>query len=151
MSPVRLAVARRKFLRFFPGGFQDETYIAWERDYKVQAHLQWQEQLGRGKLLKLLLAKRFTEAAEIAVRIESPRQLLFSFEKMALRDAVRTQDGARRFSTGLYEFLHGKGSQQTRFERWCETVSDLPRKQTRELTWTLVTEIGFIPQKEKHI
>jgi hypothetical protein len=25
---------RRKFLRFFPGGFYDETYIDWERGYK---------------------------------------------------------------------------------------------------------------------
>ena len=24
---------RRKFLRFFPGGFRDETYLAWEREY----------------------------------------------------------------------------------------------------------------------
>ena len=29
---------RRKFLRFFPGGFDDETYVDWERDYKWQAH-----------------------------------------------------------------------------------------------------------------
>ena len=33
------------FLRFFPGGFQDETYISWERDYKWRAHLRWVELL----------------------------------------------------------------------------------------------------------
>src|SRR5688572_14819809 len=37
-APVR---CRRKFLRFFPGGFQDETYLDWERDYKVAAHARW--------------------------------------------------------------------------------------------------------------
>src|SRR5688572_9321837 len=26
---------RRRFLRFFPDGFADETYLAWERDYKA--------------------------------------------------------------------------------------------------------------------
>lgn len=29
---------RRKFLRFFPAGFRDETYIDWERGYKWTAH-----------------------------------------------------------------------------------------------------------------
>jgi hypothetical protein len=31
---------RRKFLRFFPDGFRDETYIDWERGYKWTAHEQ---------------------------------------------------------------------------------------------------------------
>lgn len=34
---------RRKFLRFFPGGFRDETYIDWERGYKWAAHEQWNQ------------------------------------------------------------------------------------------------------------
>ena len=34
---------RRKFLKFFPGGFRDEKYIAWERDYKWNAHTKWEE------------------------------------------------------------------------------------------------------------
>lgn len=37
------ARARKKFLKFFPGGFADETYIDWERDYKWAAHERWQE------------------------------------------------------------------------------------------------------------
>jgi hypothetical protein len=35
------------------------------------------------------------------VAIESRTNLLFSFEKMALRDAVRTGAGARLFAEGL--------------------------------------------------
>jgi hypothetical protein len=43
-EPNRLiARARRKFVRAFPGGFRDETYVEWERDYKWRAHLRWQE------------------------------------------------------------------------------------------------------------
>jgi diguanylate cyclase (GGDEF)-like protein len=33
-QPTRVERARAKFLRFFPGGFHDETYLEWERDYK---------------------------------------------------------------------------------------------------------------------
>jgi hypothetical protein len=77
--------------------------------------------------------------------------MIFSFEKMALRDAVKSKDGARAFAEGLYEFLHGKPSIETRFERWVDVVAELPRKQTRVLTWPLVTVFGFIAQPDTHI
>jgi hypothetical protein len=77
--------------------------------------------------------------------------MLFSFEKMALRDAVRSEEGARIFATGLYDFLHGSGTVEHRFEDWVQTVAALPRRQTRVLTWPLVTVFGFIAQPDSHI
>jgi len=77
--------------------------------------------------------------------------MIFSFEKMALRDAIKSAAGARAFATGLYEFLHGSGSDEARFVAWCDTVATLPRKQTRVLTWPLVTVFGFIAQPVRHI
>jgi len=144
------ARARRKFLYYFPGGFYDERYLAWERDYKWNAHEQWEAQLGRTAFRKLLEAGRFAEVAALAVRIESRTNLLFSFEKMALRDAVRDPAGAEVFARGLYDLLHGRGSLGTRFERWVETVAALPRRQTRVLTWPLATVFGFLAQPETH-
>jgi hypothetical protein len=44
--PLSVVRARRKFLGIFPGGFRDETYIAWERGYKWDAHKRWNEELG---------------------------------------------------------------------------------------------------------
>jgi hypothetical protein len=70
---------------------------------------------------------------------------------MALRDAIKSEEGARLFAEGLYEFLHGAGGAARKFERWVETVDALPRKQTRVLTWPLVTVFGFIAQPETHI
>ena len=92
---------RRKFLRFFPGGFADETYVDWERGYKWEAHERWMERLAPDAYRELLERGRFAEVAEHAVRIESRTNLLFSFEKMALRDAVKSPAGARRFAEGL--------------------------------------------------
>ena len=40
---------------------------------------------------------------------------------------------------------------QRRFERWCAVVDALPRRQTRVLTWPVVTVFGFIAQPETHI
>ena len=142
---------RRKFLRFFPAGFQDPKYVDWERGYKWAAHESWEERLGAKNYRRLLLAGEFEEIARHAVQIESRTNLLFSFEKMALRDAVRMNDGAETFARGLYELLHGRGGPQTRFEHWCEAVAALPPRQTRVLTWPLVTVFGFIARPDEQI
>ncbi len=146
------ARCRRKFLRYFPGGFADATYLDWERDYKWQTHERWQEALGRPEFRRLLRAGEFAEVAARAVRVEqrSRHSMLFSFEKMALRDAVKTDEGARTFAEGLYEFLHGSASPERRFRAWVEAVDSLPRRQTRVLTWPLVTVFGFIAQPDAH-
>ena len=142
---------REKFLRFFPHGFQDQTYIDWERGYKINAHEKWTELLNRATYRTLMQQGNFTEIAARAVRIESRTNLLFSFEKMALRDAVKSAAGAQLFATGLYKFLHGGGIIKNKFQSWCEVIGVLPRKQTRVLTWPLVTVFGFIAQPETHI
>ena len=152
---ARAAAARcwRKFLRFFPRGFRDETYVDWERSYKWETHQRWQEALGRDEFRRLLKAGEHAEIAARAVRVEqrSRHSMIFSFEKMALRDAVKSAQGARAFAEGLYEFLHGRGAVRPRFERWVEAVASLPRRQTRVLTWPLVTVFGFIAQPDTHI
>ncbi|MEY2561358.1 MAG: hypothetical protein QOG51_1773 [Verrucomicrobiota bacterium] len=144
---------RRKFLRFFPKGFRDETYHAWERDYKWETHRGWEEVLNRNEFRRLLHGGEYGEIAARAVRTEqrSRHSMIFSFEKMALRDAVKSATGARTFATGLYNFLHGRGSDEAKFGGWCETVASLPRKQTRVLTWPLVTVFAFIAQPDRHI
>jgi hypothetical protein len=144
---------KRKFLRHFPGGFRDETYIAWEREYKWETHRRWQDVLGREEFLRLLKERQFVEIAARAVRVEqrSRHSMIFSFEKMALRDAVKTNRGAKDFAEGLYEFLHGHLALEKRFENWVAAISSLPRKQTRVLTWPLVTVFGFIAQPDTHI
>jgi hypothetical protein len=142
---------RRKFLKFFPDGFRDETYIDWERDYKWEAHERWEEQLSQNELRSLIRSGDHAEVARRAVTIESRTNLLFSFEKMAMRDAVKPRAGAKAFAEGLYDFLHGTGTVEDRFSRWVDVVAELPRKQTRVLTWPVVTVFGFIAQPKVHV
>jgi hypothetical protein len=144
---------RRKFLRFFPEGFRDETYIEWERGYKWETHERWEEALGREEFRGLLRRGEFAEIAARAVRVEqrSRHSMIFSFEKMALRDAVRSESGARAFAEGLYGLLHGGGKLERRFNEWVDTVAALPRRQTRVLTWPMVTVWGFLAQPRTHI
>lgn len=142
---------RRKFLRFFAGGFKDEKYVAWERGYKQKAAEQWGELLHRAAYRALLREGAFAEIAAHAVRIESRTNLLFSFEKMALRDALRTPAGAQSFATGLYDFLHGTAAMERRFERWCAALAALPVRQTRVFTWPVATVFGFLAQPDTQV
>ncbi|MDQ6655493.1 MAG: hypothetical protein M3Y80_06750 [Verrucomicrobiota bacterium] len=145
--------ARKKFLRYFPKGFRDATYLEWERDYKWETQERWEEALNQGEFRRLIEKRAYAEVAARAVRTEqrSRHSMIFSFEKMALRDAVKSAAGAKAFAMGLFDFLHGDGDMQERFERWCAVVAALPRKQTRVLTWPLVTVFGFIAQPDRHL
>jgi hypothetical protein len=145
------ARSRRKFELFYPAGFQDETFLVAERAIKERAHLEWQAELGPAAFRKLLARGEFRHIADAAIRIESRTSLLFSFEKMALRDALKTPAGARLFAHELYAFLYGRGSPQRKFEDWVQAVADLPRHRARVLTWPVVTVFGFIARPERHL
>jgi hypothetical protein len=145
-----IARARRKFVRTFPGGFRDETYVDWERNYKWRAHLRWQEELSETSFRRLIANHQFEEAARLASSIESRTNLLFSFEKMALRDAIRSAAGAQAFACSLFDFLHGEEPPEIRFVSWIAALDTLPRRQTRVLTWPLATVFGFIAQPRQH-
>jgi hypothetical protein len=147
----RAAAAQRRFLEFYPDGFHDADYVALERRYKWDAHRRFASELGRAQYGEGLRAGAYEDIARRAVRIESTTNLLFSFEKIAIRDAVRTPAGAKLFAEGLHDFLYGPGPPGRRFERWRDTVADLPRAQTRVLTWPVLTAFAFIARPRVHL
>jgi hypothetical protein len=142
---------RRKFLQFYPGGYRDPDYVELERSYKWNAHKKWSTTLDRIAYRSLLRSKKYHEIAHAAVSIESRTNLLFSFEKMAIRDAVHRPAGARTFAAALYEYLYGAGPDDKRFENWCAAIEALPRRQTRVLTWPIVTVFPFIARPDRYI
>jgi hypothetical protein len=145
------ALCRRKFELFYPEGFEDETYLVAERSHKERAHLEWEAELGPASFRKLLARGEFRAIADAAVRIEARANLLFSFERMALRDAVKSPAGARLFATELYAWLYGHGSAQRRFNDWVEALRDLPQRKSRVLTWPVATVFGFVARPDRHL
>lgn len=143
--------SRNKFLRFFSKGFADSKYHNWERNYKWNAHLAWEENLNKETYEKLLEEKKYQEIANRAVKLETKTNLLFSFEKMALRDAVKSPKGAEAFAKGLYDYVYGERPMKERFENFATVLESLPRKQTRVRTWPLLTVFGFIANPKEHI
>lgn len=142
---------RKKFLRIFPQGFYDRKYLSWERDYKWNAHLKYMELLSRKEFKALLAKKKYGEIVKRAVGIETKTNLLFSFEKMALRDAVKSTSGAKLFAEGLFNYVYGRGGIRQRFKKFADVLSLLPRKQTRVRTWPLQTVFGFIAKPAEFI
>jgi len=117
----------------------------------MRAHQAWQSVLSRTEYRTKLSQGKFLQIGAEAVSIESRTNLLFSFEKMAIRDALKSEHGARAFAEGLYALLYSPGSLQNKFAHWCDVVASLPRKQSRVLTWPLATVFGFIAQPQRHI
>jgi hypothetical protein len=152
-DPVQKARSRcrKKFLYYFKKGYSDPTYISWERQYKLDAHFAFQQDLNKREYERLLLARKYEDIALMAVRIESRTNLLFSFEKMALRDAVKPASGARAFAQGLYDYVYGTKDLESRFQEFSEVILYLPRVQTRVHTWPLQTVFGFIANPQEHI
>ncbi|MEY2617807.1 MAG: hypothetical protein RL522_809 [Pseudomonadota bacterium] len=145
------ARCRRKFELFYPGGFTDGSYVVAERAPRERAHLEWQRDLGPREFRKLLARGEYRQIAARALRVESHTNLLFSFEKMALRDALRPPAGARLFAHELYAFLYGRGSGRRRFEDWVQAVGELPRPRARVQTWPVVTLFGFLARPDRHL
>ena len=154
MSPptAGFARARRKFLRVFPEGFRDATYLDWERDYKWESHQRWLAALNEPELRKLLRARAYREIVTRALAVEqrSRHSMIFTFEKIALRDAIRGRAGAELFATALHDFLHGRGDPGRRFDAWVAALHALPRRQSRLVTWPVVTVFGFLAQPRQH-
>ena len=144
-------LCRKKFLYYFPKGFQDKKYHAWERNYKWEAHVKWEEDLNRKKFEELLQSKQYLEISNRAVKIETKTNLLFSFEKMALRDAVKGEEGAKLFATALYNYIYRDPLTEKSFIEFSKQIQSLPRKQTRVHTWPLLTVFAFIARPTEHI
>ncbi len=145
------ARCRHKFLLYYPNGFDDEVYQVAERGVKERAHLEWNSELSPPAFRRLLARGEHERIVDIAMRIEARCNLLFSFEKMALRDAVKAPADARLFATALYAFLYGRGSPQRKFEAWIAALGALPRRQSRVLSWPAVTVFGQIARPDSHL
>jgi hypothetical protein len=141
---------RRKFLRHFKQGYRDPLYLAWEREYKVNAARRFRELLGPGELRRLVRSGNHGEVARRALRIEGRTNLLFSFEKMALRDALRRSAGARVFAKALLELVEADVEVQA-FARWCKALRKLANDEPRVATWPVTTVFGFLARPEVHV
>jgi hypothetical protein len=150
---MRLPPAKRRFKEIFPLGFQDPTYLEWERDYKWSAHQAWERELDRPTWAGLLAAGEYTEVARRITLFyaRSKLNMLALYEWMALREALADPVGARLLSTGLYHLIHGGGRFESRLERFTALIDQVPQRQTRLAKWPVVTLFPFIARPGTHL
>jgi hypothetical protein len=142
------------FLGEFPKGFYDPAYIGdsrkGERHYKLVAHELWCQTLNKQAFEKLLDQRDWTEITQRTLRVEGKTNLLASFEKAALREAVDLSDDAARFSEGLYDLIYGEDNFEHRFGKFAETLDRLPQPKT-PLRWTVQTIFPFLAMPKEHM
>lgn len=151
VSYLGAARARRKFEMYYPDGFQDETYLIAERAHKERAHLDWTAQLGPAQLRQLIARGEWRHIADTALRVEARANLLCSYEKMALREALRSPSAARLFACELQTLLDGRGSAVRRFGDWVQALACLPAVRGTVLRWPVATVFGFLGRPDRHL
>jgi hypothetical protein len=147
-----LAAGKRRFLEIFPGRFRDETYLAWEREYKWEAHRAWEATLGRREWEAL---RRAGDQQEVARRIatfygRSHLNMLALYEWMALREALVDRRGGPLLAEGLYHLLHDRGPMSGRIERFADVLDQAPQRQTGLTKWPVVTLFPFVADPRQH-
>jgi hypothetical protein len=156
VQPLRdagLRAAKHRFREVFPDGFRDETYLAWERDYKWAAHRAWMETLAPATWKRLLDEGRFQEGGQRIATFygRSKLNMLALYEWMALREALADRRGAETIGAGLYELIHGHGDYGARLERFTRVLDEAPQRQTRLAKWPVVTLFPFVAQPGRHL
>jgi len=146
--------AVEKFLGKFPTGFgggPGSKYWEDERGYKWKAHVKWTQLLDRPTFKELLEEGRHADIVNRLSSIESPLNLMSKFEKAALRDGLKSPKGAETFARAVFEFIYGKGSDETRFHGLVGALEDLPQPKSSTAKWPIVTIYPFIARPERYL
>jgi hypothetical protein len=143
--------AIERFLHIFPKAFSDPQYFERERNYKWAAHELWNELLSQPTFAELLTTRDYKEIVQRALQVERSTNLLATFEKIALRDAVKETSAAERFSIGLFDLVYGSEPFQSRFEKFARVLDVLPQGNTGTAKWPIQTIFLFLAQPGEHI
>ena len=148
-----LVAAKRRFREIFPRGFNDPTYLDWERGYKWAAHEAWVKLLDQQTWKRLLVQGRGAEAASRVATFyaRSKLNMLALYEWMALREALAHPEGGPALAQGLYDLIHGRGAHGLRLERFADLLDQLPQRQTRLAKWPVATLFPFVACPDDHL
>jgi|GEM_PF-331037 len=136
-------------------GFHDPAYLAkhGERDDKWVAHELFISKLGNRQGQQLISEDNIEEVTSRIQSIISKAKMLLSFEMMAITDALKNRDAAKRFITELFKVIDSPDVTRETFQPYIDSVLDLPQEQgkAKVSTWPIVTLLPFIAQPERHM
>ncbi|OGH56976.1 MAG: hypothetical protein A3G34_07130 [Candidatus Lindowbacteria bacterium RIFCSPLOWO2_12_FULL_62_27] len=143
--------AMQKFRNIFKDGFDAPSYTSKERDYKWTAHCLWNDSLNREEYTRLLSNEEWEEIVVRALAVEAKTNLLSPYEKMPLRDALKTSAAAKTFCRGLYDLIYGDDGFENRFDRFTGTLEALPQPKSSTVKWPIQTFFPFIAMPGNHL
>lgn len=143
------------FLTKFPLGFSDPAYLGnkGERKDKWDAHIKFEETLGKGQGQQLLEEGNIAEITDRVLAVVSKAKMFGSFETMAITDALKNQQAAHRFLTALFVVLDSPVISKAVYQPYIDSVLDLPQEagKSKVATWPVVTLLPFIAQPDRHM
>lgn len=145
------------FKKYFPMGFEDPGYFgdqsSGERNYKLWAHDKWVDTLGNGQAKQLLEANEVKELSDRALAVISKVNLLSPYENMAIQDALKDNESAKKFFRALIKLLDEEKMTKEIYEPYTNAVCNLPQEKgkSRVATWPVATILPFLAQPYKHM
>jgi hypothetical protein len=143
-----LAASMEFFLQEFPGGFRGERFRFHERNYKEEVALETQKRLGLVVMKALLDEGNYRGICDHALKLTGIRSnaMIFKNEKMALRDGVKSEEGARMFARSLFDVLHGTSDFDGRFNDFVNCLQTIGADK-----WTNATYFLFFMHPDRHM
>lgn len=69
--------SKKKIIHYFKKSYHDPKYMTWERQYKLDAHIEFQNDLNRNAHKKLFTDGAYEKIASLVIRLESKTNLLY--------------------------------------------------------------------------
>jgi hypothetical protein len=135
-----------RFLERFPQGFYGDRFVEEEREYKERAHQLAQDLLSQSALARLLSVHDYSEVCRRALRVANVTNLIFPYEKMALKDGLASPAHQQAFATALLHLLYGDDDLQRRFERYADILEGIGAAK-----WTIATYFLFIVYPDQYV
>jgi hypothetical protein len=154
-APARQAGTQQeavdRFLALFPGGFNDPTYLAEERNYKVEASALFSRVLSRDIRMECIREQRVDALVEAALQVDASTALISPFEKAAFRDGLKDQQAALTFFGALSALIDSPAPSAGHFETLAKAVEALPASKGRVFTWPIVTMFPFLASPGQYL
>jgi hypothetical protein len=146
---LSLDSVKRAFLHLFPAGFADPDYLSQERDYKLAAHLKFQELLGLDHARTLLVQREFRLLAVKGLSVLSAVNMLSPFESAAFHDAMQDDNAVETLFTSLLNLLDVDPLSERTFTVYANAVCRLPAERGKVATWPVATIFPYLANPNK--
>jgi hypothetical protein len=148
---LTLDSVKRKFLHEFPAGFSDPLHMEKERDYKLTAHVKFQQLLGLSGIRNLLMKRDRHTLADKALKSIGGLNLLSPYESAAFHDAMQEQDAVEYFFTTLLTVLDADPLTGAVFDKFADAVASLPAARRKVATWPVATLFPYLVEPARHM